>query len=84
MALTNDVKNIMEAVVITAVPLSDEMSVKLQEILSKSSGKNVRLKNKVDTEIIGGVFVKAGDKVIDGTIKGRLEQMKEQMSQAKY
>lgn len=82
--LTNDVKNIVEAVAITAVPLSDDMLIKLQEILSKSSGKNIQLKNEIDTEIIGGVFVKAGDKVIDGTIKSRLEQMQEQMSQAKY
>ena len=74
----------MEAVAITAVPLSDEMLTRLQEILSKSSGKNVQLKNEIDTGIIGGVFVKAGDKVIDGTIKNRLEQIQRQMSQAKY
>lgn len=83
-ALTNDVKNIMEAVVITAIPLSNEMLIELQETLSKSLGKNVQLKNKVDTEIVGGVFIKAGDKVMDGTIKSRLEQMQRQMSQIKY
>lgn len=83
-ALVNDAKNIMEAVAITAVPLNNEMLIKLQEILSKYSGKSVQLKNKIDTEVIGGVIVKAGDKVIDGTIKKRLEQMQMQMSQVKY
>ncbi|HZK38431.1 MAG TPA: ATP synthase F1 subunit delta, partial [Clostridia bacterium] len=83
-ALVNDAKNIMEAVAITAVPLNNEMLIKLQEILSKYSGKSVQLKNKIDTGVIGGVIVKAGDKVIDGTIKKRLEQMQMQMSQVKY
>ena len=45
----------MEAVAITAVPLSDEMLTRLQEILSKSSGKNVQLKMKLIRELLGSV-----------------------------
>lgn len=81
MALTNEAKNIVEAVAITAVPLKNEMMLKLQETLSKSLGKNVQLKNEIDTEIMGGVLVKVGDKIMDGTIKSRLGEIHKQMSQ---
>lgn len=83
-ALVNDAKNIMEAVAVTAVPLSDEEMTKLQEILSKSLEKDIQLKNEIDTEIIGGMLVKMGDKVMDGTVKNRLGQIQRQMSQVKY
>jgi len=55
--------------------------LKLQVNLSMSSGKNIQLQNQVDPTVIGGVLVKIGDKVIDGTVKSRLANMQEQLSQ---
>lgn len=74
-------KNIVEGVAITAVPLEEASLLKLQVQLSMASGKNVRLKNEVDREVVGGVLVKIGDKVIDGTLKNRLGHLKQQLSQ---
>ncbi|SDJ89574.1 F0F1 ATP synthase subunit delta [Natronincola ferrireducens] len=74
-------KNMVEAVAITAFPLEQETLLKLQVQLSMASGKNVKLNNKVEEEVIGGVLIKMGDKVIDGTLKNRLGQMKQQLSQ---
>lgn len=79
--LANNAKNKVDAVAITAVPMDKQDLLKLQVNLSMSSGKNIQLQNKVDPSIIGGVFVKIGDKIIDGTVKGRLSNMKEQLSQ---
>lgn len=74
-------KNIVEAVAITAQPMSKEEMLRLQAKLSLSSGKNVTLKNEINQEIVGGVLIKIGDQVIDGTIKNRLSQMREQLTQ---
>lgn len=74
-------KNMVEGVAITAIALDQETLLKLQVQLSMASGKNVKLKNEVDQEIVGGVLVKIGDKVIDGTLKNRLGHLKQQLSQ---
>ncbi|SES83367.1 ATP synthase F1 subcomplex delta subunit [Natronincola peptidivorans] len=74
-------KNMVEGVAITAVALEEETLLKLQVQLSMASGKNVKLKNEVDQEIVGGVLVKIGDKVIDGTLKNRLGHLKQQLAQ---
>jgi len=79
--LTNSAKNKVDAVAITAVPMDKQDLLKLQVNLSMSSGKNVQLQNVVDPTIIGGVLVKIGDKVIDGTVKSRLADMQQQLSQ---
>lgn len=80
-ALADRVKNKVDAVAITAVPMDKQDLLKLQANLSMSSGKNVQLQNQIDPTVIGGVLVKIGDKVIDGTVKSRLAQMQEQLSQ---
>ncbi|HEX2240244.1 MAG TPA: ATP synthase F1 subunit delta [Actinomycetota bacterium] len=63
----------------TAVPLDEQQRKQLADALSKATGKNVDLKPLVDPSVIGGVFAKVGDTVIDGTVRRRLEQLKEQV-----
>ncbi len=79
--LLNKHKGIVSAVAITAVPLNDEDKTTLKAKLATLTGKEIKLSNDIDESVIGGVLVKIGDKVIDGTIKGRLEEMKESLSQ---
>ncbi|MDK2917557.1 MAG: F-type H+-transporting ATPase subunit delta [Candidatus Petromonas sp.] len=78
--MVNHHKGIIKAVAVTAVPLSDEEKMSLQEKLSNVTGKNIKLTNEIDQNLLGGVLVRIGDKVIDGSIKGRLEEMKESLS----
>lgn len=63
----------------TAVPLETAQRKELADALSKATGKTVEIKPLVDPSVIGGVFAKVGDTVIDGTIRRRLEQLKEQV-----
>jgi len=77
----NDHKGIIKAVVYTVVPLSDEERGKLKEKLDKITGKNTEIVNKIDKDIVGGVLVRVGDKVIDGTIKARLDELKDSLAQ---
>ncbi|HSQ33640.1 MAG TPA: F0F1 ATP synthase subunit delta [Peptostreptococcaceae bacterium] len=80
-ALLNKKNNIIEAVAITAIAMKDEMLEKLRERLSEMTKKTVILKNEVNENVIGGVLIRLGNEEIDGTVKGRLEKLKEELSQ---
>ncbi|TQQ83983.1 ATP synthase F1 subunit delta [Peptacetobacter hominis] len=76
-----DEKNIIEkGIVISAVKLTDEEVRNLEEKLSKKFSRKVELENKVDESIIGGIFVKVGNREIDGTVKGRMKGLKKELS----
>lgn len=60
----------------TVIPLNEEERKALINKLEKKYDKKVILDEEIDSEIIGGVFVKIGDDIIDGTIKSRYEAMK--------
>jgi F-type H+-transporting ATPase subunit delta len=61
----------------TAVPLDDAAQRRLAEALSRTTGKQVELKVIVDPTVLGGVVARIGDLVIDGTVRSRIDQMKE-------
>ena len=79
--LLNDKNNILEGVAITAVPMNEGEVNELQAKLSAKYNKTVVLQNEVDESILGGVLVRLGNEEIDGTVKNRLDKMKEQLSQ---
>lgn len=62
------------AEVTVAVPLADEQRRRLTDVLSRLKGRTVRLNVDVDPAVLGGVHVRIGDEVIDGTVSARLEQ----------
>src|SRR4051794_27039236 len=63
----------------TAVPLDDEQRRRLTEALQTSTGKQIELKVIVDPSILGGVIARVGDTVIDGTVRRRLDQLRESL-----
>lgn len=75
-SLSNEARNIAEAQVTTAKPLSDAEHAALADKLSAVTGKNMVLKTSIDTRILGGVIVKIGDKLIDGSVVRQLETLK--------
>jgi F-type H+-transporting ATPase subunit delta len=64
----------------SAVPLDDQVRERLARALSEAVGKEVEVKVVVDPGVLGGVFARIGDTVIDGTIRRRLEELKERIS----
>ena len=80
-SLLNEKNNIVEGKAITAIPMSKEEIKKLEENLSNKYNTNIILENVVDKTILGGVLVKLGNKEIDGTIKTRLDNLKQELSQ---
>ena len=65
----------IEADVTTAYELTDAQREKMSAALSKKLDRKVRIVTTVDSSLIGGAIIKAGDLVIDGSVKGRLEKM---------
>jgi F-type H+-transporting ATPase subunit delta len=63
----------------TAYPLDDDHRQKLADALSNATGKHVSLKVIVDPTVMGGVIATIGDTVIDGTIRHRLDQLRESL-----
>lgn len=77
--LANEARGIETAYVTTAVRLTEEEEALLRDKLTASTGKNINLVKHVDPGIIGGVLLKIGDRVTDGSIKGQLAALKENL-----
>jgi F-type H+-transporting ATPase subunit delta len=63
----------------SATPLDDAQLARLADVLSRATGKRVEVKVVVDPAVMGGLVATIGDTVIDGTVRHRLEKLKEQM-----
>ncbi len=60
----------------SAIPLDGDQQARLAAALSKATGKSVAVKVVIDPSIMGGLVAQIGDKIIDGSVKTRLEQLK--------
>lgn len=61
----------------SAIPLDDDQKDRLGAALGKATGKNISVKVIVDPSILGGIVAQVGDTVIDGSIRTRLNQLRE-------
>lgn len=79
--LMNRKYNILVIKAISAIELSDEVKNQLAQKLETVCKKKIQLDTRVDESLIAGMILKIGDKVIDGSIKARLENMKRTLIQ---
>lgn len=79
--MLNDKNNVSEGKVITAIALTEEQLSELESNLSAKYNRSIKLVNEISEDIIGGVLVKIGNEEIDGTLKTRLDSLKEVLSQ---
>lgn len=63
------------ATVKTAVPLTDDLRKQITSDLGQFTGKEVKLRESVDTELIGGMIVRIGDQVFDSSVANRLNKL---------
>ncbi len=65
---------------VTAFPVSDEVSTALEQGLKTRLAREIRLRASVDQDLIGGAVIRAGDQVIDHSIRGKLDKLAETMN----
>jgi len=78
--LKADLERSVEVNISTAFALDSAVETKLTEALKNKLQRDIRVNTNVDKSLLGGVVVRAGDIVIDGSIKGRIAKLAEAMS----
>jgi F-type H+-transporting ATPase subunit delta len=82
--LTDEISNITRADIVTAKPLKKEARDKLSVVLAGLTSKEVKIKVKEDESLIGGLVVRIGDLVLDGSVKAQLRGLKESLKRGEY
>lgn len=72
-ALKAKVENSVDAVITSAVALDKDQQQTISSALNKRLGRDVRITTEIDETLIGGAVIRAGDVVIDGSLRARLE-----------
>lgn len=62
--------------VTSAAPLGGDLADELRARLERATGKKVKLHERLDPRVLGGLVVKLGDKVIDGSLRRRLDRLR--------
>jgi F-type H+-transporting ATPase subunit delta len=78
----DEVRGIAHARVTTAVPLSGDDLLAVSSRLTALTGRQVKMETAVDPSIIGGIVVRIGDKLIDGSTRARLQDLKRRLAGA--
>jgi F-type H+-transporting ATPase subunit delta len=78
--LRAEVENTVDVEVISAVKLDAAQADKLAAALNARLKRRVNMRNSVDASLLGGAVIHAGDLVIDGSLKGRLQRLKTELT----
>jgi F-type H+-transporting ATPase subunit delta len=78
--LKAELEKAVDVEIISAFPVSDESKQKLTDALKVKLAKDVRVTTTVDKTLVGGAIIRAGDMVIDGTLRGKLAKLAEAMN----
>ncbi|MBI4311903.1 MAG: F0F1 ATP synthase subunit delta [Chloroflexi bacterium] len=73
----------VRALVTTAVPLQGDQEQRIKAQLEGMIGSQVVITARVDAEIMGGVMARVGDRIIDGSLRGRLIALKRHLAEAR-
>jgi F-type H+-transporting ATPase subunit delta len=81
---SDEISNIARAEITTISPLKEDAQKTLTTVLSEFTSKKVKLEVKEDKSIIGGIIVKIGDLVLDGSVSAQLRGLKESLKRGEY
>jgi len=79
----DELHGVAHAKVTAAIPLSETETADIKQKLSAMFGKQIDITTKVDPSLLGGIVARVGDKVIDGSISRRLDNLKREINQAR-
>jgi F-type H+-transporting ATPase subunit delta len=80
MAQVNDRLGIADAEIVSSRDLAAEERRKLETEVAKVTGKTLRVSYSIDPKVLGGAMVKVGSTIYDGSIRGQLQRIKEQLT----
>jgi len=83
-SFSDQARNIIDAEVCSAVQLTDKDFRELEQRLSKVTGQKVRMKSTIDTSLMGGMVVRIGDTIIDGSVMKKLSLLKNRLQQSQF
>ena len=78
--LRREAEGEMEAHVVSAYELTDDQAGRIVEALGKRLSRKIKITSEVDPSLIGGAIIRAGDLVIDGSIRGRLAGLEQSVA----
>lgn len=82
MTLANEARGIADATVVSAAPLGVTRLSQIAAEFGGKLGKSLRVNNVVDPSMIGGITIRVGDRIYDGSIKGKLSRFKKTLAQS--
>jgi F-type H+-transporting ATPase subunit delta len=72
-------RGIVRALVTSATELTDGEATAVRERIETMTGSRIELRREVDPSLIGGLTVRVGDRLIDASVRGRLERLRNQL-----
>jgi ATP synthase F1 delta subunit len=81
-ALWADENQLLPVTVTSAVDLDEGLVKEIGERIEEQTGRRVELSSNVDPEVLGGLMVRVGNMVLDGTVRNRLERLRKQVAKA--
>ncbi len=79
-SLDREARGVVEAEATVARTFEDSEREQIARQLSNATGKTVEVQMKVDPAILGGIIVRIGDRLIDASVSGRLERLRQVMA----
>ena len=67
---------------ITAMPLPDDLRARIVESLQDQTGTTVELTESVDPDVVGGLVLRVGEVVVDGSVRRRIEELRRDLTAA--
>jgi F-type H+-transporting ATPase subunit delta len=81
--LTDELRGVEEVTIVSAKPLSSEQQQRVVDNLQRFSAYGtLRVQTEVDPSLIGGVLVRLGSRVLDGSVSSRLGELRQQLTSA--
>ena len=81
-ALWADENKLLPVTVTSAVELDEGLVEEIGKRIQEQTGRKVELSTNVDPDVLGGLMVRVGNKVLDGTVRNRLERLRKQVAKA--
>ncbi|MFC7371528.1 F0F1 ATP synthase subunit delta [Fictibacillus iocasae] len=78
--LANDAQGVADAKVYSVRPLSADETAELEKTFTARLGKKLRIENIIEPSLIGGMKIRIGNRIFDGSVSGKLDRIERQLA----